>query len=88
MPSAFSPNNDGLNDRFEFGLQGFVSYVFTVFNRWGEVVFSTSNPTEFWDGRKQGTEDSAPEGTYVYKFVGVTSLAQTVEKSGSITLVR
>jgi gliding motility-associated-like protein len=88
MPSAFSPNNDGLNDRFVFGLQGFVSYSFTVFNRWGEVVFASTNPTEFWDGSKQGTEDQAPEGTYVYKFVGITSMAQTVEKNGSITLVR
>ena len=55
VPNAFSPNNDGVNDGFRPLGQAFgaTDYRFQVFNRWGEVVFSTSDPDEHWVGQDQ-----------------------------------
>ncbi len=70
MPTAFSPNGDGLNDRFEFDILGAVSTEVTVFNRWGQKVYD--NPTQAngitgtsgWDGTFNG--QLQPYETYVY----------------------
>jgi gliding motility-associated-like protein len=55
VPSAFTPDNDGRNDRF-IPIVGCEpsAYEFTVFNRWGEVVFRTEDVTEGWLGERQG----------------------------------
>ena len=51
VPTAFSPNGDGLNDTFKPLLYGNVlSYHFTVYNRWGVAVFQTKDPKKGWDG--------------------------------------
>lgn len=56
FPSAFTPNNDGLNDRF--GPKGSVaaakSYSLRIYDRWGQLVFTSKNPTEQWDGQPFG----------------------------------
>jgi len=66
VPSAFTPNGDGLNDGF--GVAGqFVtlsSFQMIIYNRWGEEVFFTDNPLDKWDGRYKGYY--APEGVYTY----------------------
>ncbi len=67
MPTAFSPNGDGLNDIFipRFEQDCIVSgYNFNVFNRWGEKVFSTIVPGTGWDGRFRGVVADA--GTYMF----------------------
>ncbi|MBK7270520.1 MAG: gliding motility-associated C-terminal domain-containing protein [Flavobacteriales bacterium] len=68
IPNVFSPNNDGANDRFE--IEGIRSKTNTVriFNRWGQMVFETSNYNNQWDG------DDLPDGTYFYEVLveGVT----------------
>ena len=60
MPNVFSPNGDGMNDRFvpleAQGAQGLME----IYNRWGQVVFSTPNLVQGWDGH------GAPGGTYFY----------------------
>lgn len=51
VPTAFTPNNDGLNDLFKPAVQCFVrNYRLVVFNRYGQQVFSTTDPTKGWDG--------------------------------------
>jgi gliding motility-associated-like protein len=55
IPSAFTPNRDGHNDRFFPLLFGLVkSYHFTIYNRWGQVVFQTTDPQDGWDGKVKG----------------------------------
>jgi gliding motility-associated-like protein len=65
-PSAFSPNGDFINDMF--GINGMVAevqgYTMTIFNTWGEQVFSSANPIEKWDGTINGKEPHI--GTYMY----------------------
>jgi gliding motility-associated-like protein len=70
VPNAFSPNNDGLNDGFRPLGQAFgaTDYRFEVFNRWGEVVFSSTNPEEHWVGQDQSGngEHFVRDGQYAY----------------------
>jgi gliding motility-associated-like protein len=63
VPSAFTPNNDGLNDYF-YPLNAFkaVNLDFKVFNRWGQVVFHSNDWSRKWDGRLKGV----PQASDVY----------------------
>ena len=56
IPKAFTPNNDGVNDGFRPIVTGHdpKSYVFTVFNRWGELLFESRKNEEAWDGIVNG----------------------------------
>lgn len=67
MPTAFSPNNDGVNDVFLGAgyYDSFKSFNLQVFNRWGELVFQTTSPTEGWNGLKNNTGNALPEGVYL-----------------------
>ena len=87
IPNAFSPNGDGLND--EFGLinpEGIQDLNFKVFNRWGQGIFSTSNPSTRWDGTLNGNPQLL--GVYLY-VIEVVFIDGTMEVySGNVTLVR
>lgn len=64
VPTAFSPNNDGLNDVWKIpGLAIFNEHDVRVFNRYGEIVFMTKN-NGTWDGRYKGVDQ--PAGVYAY----------------------
>jgi len=66
VPNAFSPNNDGNNDRFEISSEcNYTHYELRVFNRWGAQVFSSITPWTFWDGTANGSE--LPNGVYVWQ---------------------
>jgi gliding motility-associated-like protein len=65
--SGFTPNNDGRNDLFRAIVPSdcnVKSFAFSIFNRWGQEVFSTNKPNTGWDGRLDGTP--AEMGTYSY----------------------
>ena len=64
IPNCFTPNNDGINDKFEITNKSFCKYIgYTIFNRWGQELFHTSNIRESWDGKQNGCD--LPEGVYV-----------------------
>lgn len=87
VPSAFSPNGDGLNDVFKPIVIGFprMEY-FRVFNRWGQMVFATSNVNDGWDGTFDGKK--ADISTYFWD-ISVTGIdGQKVQKKGDVTLIR
>jgi gliding motility-associated-like protein len=87
VPSAFTPGNDGLNDILKpfVGVEYTLSE-FSVFNRWGQKVFSTSQNGKGWDGKSNGQ----PQGTGVYIWlIKVTDQQKKViEKKGTVTLIR
>jgi gliding motility-associated-like protein len=90
MPNAFSPNSDGTNDGF-FGkgvLEYATDFSMTIWNRWGEMVFETNNPTEAWSGRSQQTGGMSPMGVYVYVVRFSGPRGQKFEYKGYATLVR
>lgn len=86
IPTIFSPNLDGSND-FECVMGNcIVELEFQIFNRWGEVVFQTTDPSVCWDGDYKGKPVNS--GTFAYKAY-VRRLDGTTESySGNITLVR
>jgi gliding motility-associated-like protein len=87
IPSAFSPNNDGLNDIFRIGNISFQKITeFSVFNRWGNQVFNTTDPHNGWDGSYKGTPQ--PVGTYFYiiRISYPDGYAETYK--GDVTLIR
>ena len=91
VPTAFSPNNDGLNDAFLPVGTSFVTetYHLVVINRWGEKVFESFDPTEPWVGQHQGGDYFVRDGQYMYR-LKVQSVHELVPRtySGSVTVVR
>lgn len=88
MPDAFTPNDDQINDLFpsnQYSDPG-TDYKLSLFNRWGEQIFETSNPAQQWDGTVNG--DKAPEAVYVFlvNYVGCDGTARTFR--GTFTLLR
>ena len=91
IPNSFSPNEDGINDVWKpvGATVDATNYKLTIFNRWGEQVFTTGNIDEGWNGSSNGSDYYADTGVYTY-LIKVTS-ATTEEKfefTGFITLVR
>jgi len=66
VPNIFTPNNDGINDDFVVHVLNVSSYNLTVFDRWGKQVFASSDPSVYWNGRINSTDNLAPDGTYYY----------------------
>lgn len=89
VPSIFSPNNDGSNDVFNTFGKYFTAYKFTVFNRWGEIIFYTEDPTEAWNGTYLG--EQMPNGVYpwILYYEGLTEKYKGPFKDqGSVTIDR
>jgi gliding motility-associated-like protein len=87
LPNSFTPNNDGRNDCFGIGRfwNGIQSIEFSIFNRYGQPVFVTTQPGKCWDGTFKGV--SADPGSYVY-FIKAKSLCGVIEKKGTVLLIR
>lgn len=87
VPNTFTPNNDDLNDRlYVRGIGLSKLEYFRVFDRWGRLVYETTNLNEGWDGMING--HNADVATYVYVLKAICSSNAEVLKSGDITLVR
>ncbi len=87
IPSAFTPDGDGLNDVFSFLSEGNIEMeTFQIFNRWGQKVFETRDKDMGWDGTHKGT--MAPSDVYVYivKF-NLPGQPDQILK-GDVTLIR
>jgi gliding motility-associated-like protein len=85
VPTAFTPNNDGKNDVLQV-IGDVEEMTFTVFNRWGQVVFSSRNKNNGWDGTLKGMPLAT--GTYVYLLKGKSLSGKRVEQKGTVTLIR
>ena len=88
VPTAFTPNNDGLNDRFgPHNALKAENYEFKVYNRWGQLIFQSKNWKERWDGKVKGSLQSA--GVYVWMLSYThRDSKQSVFKKGTVTLIR
>ncbi|MGN6539476.1 MAG: PKD domain-containing protein [Ginsengibacter sp.] len=87
VPDAFTPNGDGLNDVFRPIPIGIKSLTFfKVYNRLGELVFSTNTQKEGWDGTFNGQPQDP--GVFVWMAEGIDYLGKVIFKKGSVTLIR
>jgi len=91
IPNSFTPNGDGINDIFKIssGESELDDYEFTIHNRWGELIFRTTDPDQGWNGAKSGSDFFVPAGTYTYyvKYSGICQ-SETIDKFGTINLIR
>lgn len=89
-PKAFTPDNQGPaeNETFKvFVTEEFIaSFEMNIFNRWGEMIFSTRDLTQGWDGKFNGKPQ--PEGTYIFTAVLVDKTGRTFKRDGSVMLLR
>lgn len=67
IPNTFTPNGDGMNDIFMPKTVGLKKYKIEIFDRWGELIFSTSEIGSGWDGRHKKGGDVLEPGVYIYK---------------------
>lgn len=87
VANAFTPNNDSKNDvfiPFPVGIKQ-LNY-FRVFNRWGQMVYSTTSLSQGWNGKMNGKEQ--PNGVYMWIVQGVTENGKIISKRGTVTLIR
>lgn len=90
VPNAFTPNNDGVNDvfrifpvcNFNFGY-----YQMKIFNRWGQLIFQTSDINSKWDGTFRNK--NVPIGSYIYLInYGYGAMSSSRSKAGTILVIR
>jgi len=93
VPDAFTPNDDGLNDEFKVvtSQEGILTFSMYVYDRWGKMVFESSDLHHGWNGKVNGRY--APPDTYAWKIVyQVSSLANpstsTTTLHGTVILIR
>lgn len=92
VPNAFTPNGDGRNDQFRPIMPDncmITSFEMQVFNRWGKMIFETTNPNDGWDGR-DGSND-APADVYAFrlKYTAIGNENEISESTqGDVTLIR
>jgi gliding motility-associated-like protein len=87
FPTAFSPNGDNANDFFRPKYSSDLkSYSIAVYNRWGELVYTSSNVNEGWDGFYKGV--AQPVSTYIWSSQFSFLNGPTEQRSGNVTLVR
>jgi gliding motility-associated-like protein len=87
FPNAFTPNGDQINDVFLW-ISGcnFLTYDLMIFNRWGQLVFSSDSQNIGWDGTYAGKP--APAGVYVYSLHYRSPDTQLNDRKGTVTLIR
>jgi gliding motility-associated-like protein len=87
VPTAFTPNNDGRNEnvRGYFGCLKTLKH-FSIYNRWGQMIFTTKDSTQPWDGKYNGKEQAS--GTYVWMAEGEYEGGKKFSEKGMITLIR
>lgn len=87
-PDAFSPNGDGENDRFRSFSSGYSQFRLDIFDRWGNLLFSSNDAQEWWDGTDRNTGDPMPQGTYVWVVHFRSTEGEFQERRGTVTLLR
>ncbi|MCX6209848.1 MAG: gliding motility-associated C-terminal domain-containing protein [Bacteroidetes bacterium] len=87
IPDAFTPNGDGLNDIIKPVCVGITKLnYFNIFNRWGQMLFTTSQIGKGWDGKLNGTKQNS--GTFIYTVEGIDYLGNVITKKGTIVLIQ
>jgi gliding motility-associated-like protein len=87
MASGFTPNNDGLNDCYGIKYWGSITKLeFSIYNRWGQRVFFTTDPNGCWDGKINGV----PQGpaVFVYMIRASTTCSPEIFRKGTFVLIR
>jgi adhesin/invasin len=87
VPKVFTPNGDGTNDILKPILVGISTFhYFSVYNRWGNLIFTTQDPNQGWDGTFKGVPQ--PVETYLWIGEGIDTNGKKIVRKGMVSLVR
>lgn len=87
MPTAFTPNNDGINDSFAPVFLGFIEVTLHVYDTWGSLIYSETGETiKGWNGKVKDLE--AENGNYYFKMMAKTFYNHTITQEGGFTLIK
>jgi gliding motility-associated-like protein len=86
VPDAFTPNGDGMNDEFLATGIYIDQFTMNIYNRWGEVVYNTTNRAQGWNGTING--QNAEAGQYMYRIEVVDMTGQKTVRTGALLLIR
>ena len=87
VPTAFTPNNDGLNETLKAFYKGIKKLdQFSIYNRWGQLIYISNDMFAGWDGRWKGAEQ--PTGVYICNLKATDYASKIYNISGSFTLIR
>ena len=88
VPSAFTPDGNGLNDVFLPQGETLRKYELRIFNRWGEQLFESFKPTDGWNGKSRNSGKELPSGVYVYRISVEDEHNRPQDFKGIVTLIR
>ncbi|MBK9732098.1 MAG: PKD domain-containing protein [Chitinophagaceae bacterium] len=86
IPTAFTPNNDGINDAYKIITDGTNDFELMIFNRWGQMVYQSSDADASWDGTYEGLPEEM--GSYIYSVSIKFDNGVSRVMKGNITLIR
>lgn len=88
VPNAFTPDGYGENNTFKPVMRDVLvdDYEFLIFDRWGEIIFSTNDLERSWDGGYLG--DVARDGVYIWKIIVTDNVGKPHQYVGHVTLLR
>ena len=86
FPNCFTPDGDGINEVFGPGTRYIEHFEMSIYDRWGQLVYSTQDLNNPWDGKVGGAD--APTSVYVVKYKAEGHLFPAVEGFGHVTLLR
>jgi gliding motility-associated-like protein len=86
VANAFTPDGDGIDDELHVIGKGISSMEWKIFNRWGELVYNSSDANAGWSGKQSGKELNA--GVYVYFLKASCANGNTITKKGNVTIIK
>jgi gliding motility-associated-like protein len=91
VPNSFTPNSDGINDVFRPSIDNahlLTSYHLIIYDRWGTIVFETSDPDNAWTGDVKGGNHYGINDAYNWKLIYSAKRKEKEELNGSVVLIR
>ena len=87
MPSAFTPNDDSLNDFFKPKQIGLDNLELSIYDTWGSLIYSEKGDSlQGWNGKLK--DEFAENGNYYYTFSGRTFYGQEIKKQGALVFIK
>jgi gliding motility-associated-like protein len=88
VPNSFTPDDNGLNDIFIPLGETLRKYELRIFNRWGEQIFESFEPSVGWNGKSRNTGKDLPPGVYIYRISVEDEHNRPQDFKGIVSLIR
>ncbi|MEY3236996.1 MAG: hypothetical protein RI883_1097, partial [Bacteroidota bacterium] len=86
VPNTFTPDGNEFNNGFQVIAHNIESFELLIFNRWGELIYTMTSLTDYWDGSYNGLK--CQDGTYVWKLDYTDFLGNNYTQTGHVNLIR